>query len=145
MTTSIVITIITAVIGSGAVFGFIQFLIQRKDNDLIKRFDKLDEKIDKLEKNFDAKIDSLKKDIEDIEANNARVRILKFSEEVQHGQKHSKESYDQIHKDIDDYTRHCNKYPDYPNSRADAAIKNIERLYLEALKLEEAGNEGFLQ
>lgn len=143
------IAILTAAIGGGAIFGFIEFLIQRNDNNVLKKFDKrfdeLDGKIDKMDKLFSDRMDDLNKKIDNNSADNARIRILQFSQESQRGYKHSKESFDQVHLDIDNYKKHCQKYEkDYPNSRAEQAIINIERLYQEALQLEEQGKEGFL-
>lgn len=129
---------------------FIEFLIKRKDHnkdhnkEVMSRFDDLDYKIDKLETKFDNKFDDLHKDLEYESADNARIRILSFSEEIQRGQKHSKEAFDQIQADIDRYQKHCSKFPDYPNSRADMAIKVIEDVYLESMKLEKEGYDGFL-
>lgn len=125
---------------------FIEFLIRRKDHnkEVMSRFDDLDYKIDKLETKFDNKFDDLHKELEYESADNARIRILSFSEEIQRGQKHSKEAFDQIQSDIDRYQKHCNKFPDYPNSRADMAIKVIEDVYLESMKLEKEGYDGFL-
>ena len=145
-----VLTIIGSVLGGGALLRFIEFLITRKDKKnkqeekYMDRFRTIERKIDNLDKKFDNKIDAIHKEMEYESANNARIRILTFSEEIQRGHKHSKESFDQIHNDIDQYVSHCNKYPEYPNSRADMAIKHIEDVYLEALQLEKEGYTGFL-
>lgn len=141
-----IITIVSSVVGGGALLKFIEFLIRRKDRnkEVMSRFDDLDYKIDKLETKFDNKFDDLHKELEYESADNARIRILSFSEEIQRGQKHSKEAFDQIQSDIDRYQKHCNKFPDYPNSRADMAIKVIEDVYLESMKLEKEGYDGFL-
>lgn len=138
------ITILLSLFGGGALLKFIEFMIRRKDNTFVKRFDKLDNKIDNLETMFNKKLEEIHKEFEYEAADNARVRILTFSEEIQRGQKHSKESFDQIHRDIDKYTKHCKKYPEYPNSRAEMAIKNIEDIYMNALRLESEGYDGFL-
>lgn len=123
---------------------FIEFLIGRKDNPVNERFDQLEKKMDERDKQIDKKFDDLNKRLDYESADNARIRILSFSEATQRGQKHSKESFDQVHSDIDKYIKYCDKYPDYPNSRATMAIKNIEDVYLEALKLEQEGYSGFL-
>lgn len=138
------ITILLSLFGGGALLKFIEFMIRRKDNTFVKRFDKLDNKIDNLETMFNKKLEEIHKEFEYEAADNARVRILTFSEAIQRGQKHSKESFDQIHRDIDKYTKHCKKYPEYPNSRAEMAIKNIEDIYMNALRLESEGYDGFL-
>ena len=145
-----ILTIIISIFGGGALLKFIKFLISRKDkkvkekDEIFQRFDQLDTKIDNLEISFNSKLDGLYKEFEYDSANNARIRILKFSEETQRGKKHSKESFDQVHSDIDKYNAHCQKYPEYPNARADMAIKHIEEVYLQALELEKNGEEGFL-
>ena len=133
----VTLTKIVSIIGGGALFKFLEFLINRKDNRIIKR-------IDELEKSFNGKIEDLRHEFESESANNARIRILTFSEEIQRGHKHSKESFDQIHSDIDDYLKYCHEHPNYPNSRADMAIKNIEDVYLKAMKKESDGKEGFI-
>ena len=138
------ITIIVSIFGGGALLKFIEFLIQRKDNTVKDGIARIERKMDKRDKEIDAKFEALNKRLDYESADNARIRILAFSEEIQRGHKHSKESFDQVHSDIDRYTKHCDKYPDYPNSRAEMAIKNIEDVYLEDLKLEKEGFPGFL-
>lgn len=138
------ITILVSLFGGGALLKFIEFLIRRKDNTVNERFDHLERKMDERDKKIDKKFEDLYKKLDYEAADNARIRILAFSEETQRGQKHSKESFDQVHSDIDKYNRHCDKYPDYPNSRATMAIKNIETVYMEALNLEKEGYSGFL-
>lgn len=66
---------------------------------------------------------------DEAQATNARIRILRFSDEVRHGERHSKESFDQVNLDIDTYHRYCDEHPDYKNNRAVMAIANIERIY----------------
>ena len=72
-------------------------------------------------------------------ATNARIRILRFSDEVRHGVLHSKESFDQVNLDIDTYHRYCEDHPEYKNNRAVMAIANIQRVYAKCLE-----NNGFL-
>lgn len=67
-------------------------------------------------------------------ATNARIRILRFSDEVRHGVRHSKESFDQVNLDIDSYERYCREHKDYKNGRSVAAIANIKRVYANCLK-----------
>lgn len=141
--------IILALIGvAGAILGFVQFLITRKDKKLEDRldtrFNKLDTKIDGMQKEFDERFNALNRKIDDNEATNARIRILQFSESLQRGEERSKESYDQANDDIDRYTKHWKKYDDYPNSKAEGAIDNIKTLYKEKLKLQSEGKEGFI-
>ena len=136
--------VLLGICGGGALFGFIQFLIQRRDNNILKVIQDVDKKLDDFKKDFEDRLDELRREMQDESANDARIRILKFSEEEQRGQRHTKESFVQVHKDIDDYVAHCTAYPDYPNSRAEAASKNIAKLYQEYLEKERNGEEGFL-
>lgn len=143
------VAIILAIIGiGGAILGFIQFLITRKDKKLEDRmnegFNKLDQKMDNMQTEFDGRFNALNRKIDDNEATNARIRILQFSESLQRGEERSKESYDQINDDIDRYTMHWKKYDDYSNSKAESAIDNIKTLYKEKLKLQSEGKEGFI-
>ena len=147
---TLVVTIVCSVLGGGAFLKFLEFLIRRKDkiNELKKtiheQFEVLSNKIDDLEKKVNEKFEKLHKELEYDAADNARIRILTFSEEIQRGQKHSKEAFDQINLDIDKYEKHCKKYKDYPNSKANMAIKIIKEVYVEDMKLEKDGYEGFL-
>lgn len=118
----------------GGAFGaslvsLIQFFVSRKDkkND---RIDAIAEAVAEI-KNEQA---SMRNEIAENRATDARIRILSFSDEVRHSVKHSKESFDQINLDIDTYRRYCDGHTDYKNNRAVMAIANIERVYAECLK-----------
>lgn len=58
-----------------------------------------------------------------------RTRILQYNLELIRNLKHTKEDFDDILAEIDAYKKYCNGHPDYPNKRAEHAIKNIERVY----------------
>lgn len=118
----------------GGAFGaslvsLIQFFVSRKDkkND---RIDAIAIAVTEI-KNDQA---SMRNEIAEDRATDARIRILSFSDEVRHNVKHSKESFDQINLDIDTYRRYCDGHPDYKNNRAVMAIANIERVYAECLR-----------
>lgn len=63
------------------------------------------------------------------EANSCRYRILRFDDEIRHGQKHTKEHFNQMLEDIDGYERYCYEHPNYKNSKAVHAITNIKDTY----------------
>lgn len=67
--------------------------------------------------------------INEREANSCRYRILRFDDEIRHGQKHTKEHFDQMLEDIDGYERYCYTHPNYKNSKAVHAIANIKNVY----------------
>ena len=120
-------TIISVLIGGG-ILTFVQFLLTRHD--------KKAEKEDVILK----AIESLKKDLQTIKeehaadrASNARTRILRFADEIRHGDHHSKEMFDQTLEDIDTYNRYCDGHPGYKNNRAVMAIESIRKVYARCL------------
>lgn len=68
------------------------------------------------------------------EADHCRTRILHFNNEILREIPHTKEEFNEVLKDIDDYERYCHTHPDYANGRAVHAIANIGRVYDERLK-----------
>ena len=60
-------------------------------------------------------------------ADGHRTRILHFNNELLRDIDHTKE--------IDAYEEYCREHPEYPNNRAVLAIKNIQEVYMERLKL----------
>lgn len=123
------VTIILSVVGGGALLSFIQYLITRHDEKKGKG-KTLMKAIEEVRKD----IDKLRNEISEDRANNARIRILSFSDEVRHNVRHSKESFDQINLDIDTYRRYCDTHKEYKNNRAVRAIANIERVYDSCLR-----------
>lgn len=95
--------IVIAIIGSGAVFGFLQFIIQFlvTRNDMKMQFGKkLDDLNHKVDKNF---------------AILSRTHILRFADELRNGVHHSEESFRQQLCDIDVYESYCKQNPDFAN------------------------------
>ena len=118
----------------GGAFGaslvsLIQFFVSRKD----KKNDRIDAIAIAVTEIKNDQV-SMRNEIAEDRATDARIRILGFSDEVRHNVKHSKESFDQINLDIDTYRRYCDGHPDYKNNRAVMAIANIERVYAECLR-----------
>lgn len=129
MDMELVITVIVAVIGSNALWGFIQFLMERKDkkDDCSKKIMDMIEKLDK-------KIDKIDKEAQEREAITARVRILKFMDELLEGRKHTKDSYDQVMTDITNYNKYCSTNPDFKNNQTEATIEYINKDYQKRLE-----------
>ncbi len=124
-----IITIVLSVFGGGALLSFLQFIINRHDTKSGKH-SAIMEAINKVK----VELDTLRGEINEDRATNARIRILSFSDEIRHNVKHSKESFDQMMQDIDTYKRYCDKHPEYRNNRAVMAITNIERVYSDCLR-----------
>lgn len=93
------------------------------------------------------KVSKIEKDLERIgekqdgeSAVAARIRILRFADEMQEGRKHTKEHFDQTMEDIDIYENYCSKHPDFRNNIATMTISYIKDNYKERLE-----NHDFLQ
>lgn len=129
MDKELIITIIATVIGSNALWGFIQFLIQRKDNKndcgkkILDMIQKLDEKIDKLDGELSERT-----------AIACRVRIIKFMDEIIEGWSHSHDSYTQVLQDITNYEHFCAEHPLFKNNQTVATIEYIRNDYQERLE-----------
>lgn len=63
-------------------------------------------------------------------ADEARRQILLFNDELLRGVKHSKEHFDNVLLDVNEYTRYCNRHAgDYENAKCVLAIEEIKRCY----------------
>lgn len=116
--------LIIAIVGSGAIFGFLQFIIQF----LVTRND--------MKQNFGKKLDDLNSKVDRNQAILARTHILRFSDEIRnHGANfHSEESYRQQILDCDTYDAYCKDHPDFSNGLTIVANKHIreefEKMYM---------------
>lgn len=123
-----VTTLISFILG-GSFLGFVQFLISRRDskND---RFDAIVKELAELR----AEIRSIDEKGDQRDAVEARVRILKFNDDLLEGRKHSKDSYDQAMSDITRYEQYCNDHPNFKNHQTVLTIANINNSYAERLE-----------
>ena len=70
---------------------------------------------------------------EECEVKSARVRILRFGDELYQGKKHSKEHFDNILDDITTYNDYCRDHPDFKNERTKLTEKQIKDAYQRCL------------
>ena len=91
-------------------------------------------KADIKESNDD--IENLKKSLashirEDEESKNrqARIRILRFYDEICEGKRHSENHFEDIIEDIDDYESYCQIHPEFRNNRGKTACEYIKEIY----------------
>lgn len=90
------------------------------------------EMMDKLE-SLDKEMKQLR-DATDLESVlNCRVRILHFGDETLHGQKHTKEHFDQILRDIDKYEHYCSTHPEFENNVTVLTSARIKEIYQKRL------------
>lgn len=64
----------------------------------------------------------------------ARARILRFGDEVLHGQKHSKEHFDSILRDAKKYERYCAAHESFENGITEPTVERIREVYQERLE-----------
>ena len=93
--------------------------------ELSDKIDALSDKVDKLEAKEDER-----------DAVNKRVRILRFEDELQRGQRHTKDSFDQALSDITDYESYCapGKHPEFRNNQTTATVEHIKMVYAERIE-----------
>lgn len=121
--------IILAVLGCGGFFTLLQFLIQRYDSkkgemaSIRKELAEIRSDIKRLDDKGDRR-----------EAENKRVRILRFEDELQRDIRHSKDSFDQVMGDITDYNQYCDAHPDFRNNQTLATVAHITKVYNERLE-----------
>ena len=112
--------IIIAIIASGAVFGFLQFIIQF----LVTRND--------MKQNFGTRLDDLNAKVDRNQAILARTHILRFADEIRnHGADyHSEEAYRQQLLDIDTYEDYCKDHPTFSNGLTVIASDYIKKEFI---------------
>ena len=142
----IIPTVIGVLLGGG-ILGFIEFLIKRKDakddktKEIIEAIDKLDRKVDDRFTKLDAKIAEVDEKVDERAAVSARVRILRFADEMMEGRKHSRDSYEQCLEDIDYYELYCfgdgeghKGHPNFKNNKTISTVEYIKNNYAERLE-----------
>lgn len=90
----------------------------------------LSDKIDALAK----KVDLLEAKEDQRDAVNKRVRILRFEDELQRDQKHTKDSFDQVMGDITDYNQYCTDHPKFRNDQTAQTVEHIRKVYADRLE-----------
>lgn len=81
-----------------------------------------------------ARVANLGAELERQQAKNCRANIIRFGDELLHNTLHSKEAFDQVLLDIDEYERYCAAHPDFPNGVAVMTSARIKEIYAECLK-----------
>ena len=74
-------------------------------------------------------VKALRSDFDTEKATTARVRIVRFNDELLRDKRHSKESFDQCLNDIDTYDSFCKAHPDFQNHKTVLSSENIIRTY----------------
>lgn len=101
-----------------------------------------------LNADLNKKIDDVSNDVKNVKYENdkfiyryerdqaivARVRILRFGDEIMHDIRHSKESFEQVLSDIDDYERYCLAHPEFRNNQTVETTKLIKEKFKKRLE-----------
>ena len=110
-----------------ALFTFIGKLITKdfaeSQKALIDRVDVLSDKIEVVAESVD-----------ETRAIAARVRILRFGDELLEGRMHSKDTFDQALLDIDNYERYCKSHEGFKNHITEETVTFIQEQYRERLR-----------
>ena len=117
-----IIPIVLSFLGSGAVLGFVQYLITRKDS----KDDKTEEIINK--------IDILGNKIDENQAKLCRTHILRFSDELRNNITHSNEYFKQQIMDCDTYDKYCEAHPEFKNGLTEISSQYIKDTYKRLLE-----------
>lgn len=96
---------------------------------MVAQIRQLDEHVTQLEKTLEDHI-AISDQRAAIEC---RVRILSFGDEVLHGKRHSKDSFDQVLTDITTYEFYCDTHKDFHNNITALTSQRIKALYEERL------------
>lgn len=106
-----------------------EVLIDLDCPELAKSIQTLSNKVDETNKTLDTMQLRSKRNY----ATTCRYRIIRFNDELlqkgEHEILHTKEHFDQILEDIDEYEDYCNLDRDYKNSKAAMAIEHIRQVY----------------
>ena len=105
--------IILVILGSGALFSFIQYLLNRRDS----------------KRGVEKKLDNLSESFDQYKATLARTHILRFSDELHNNLYHSKDYFTQTIADIDTYEKYCDKHPEFSNGLTVMASEYIKEEY----------------
>lgn len=129
MRPDLIFTIVAAVLGSSALFAFLQFLIQRRDS----RESKSESIIHKIDA-ISVDVHNLSDKIDKNQATQARIRILQAGDDMRRNVLHSIEYFRQLNDDITLYEKYCEGHPDYKNNQAINTIQYINSVYQKCLK-----------
>ena len=100
------------------------------NHDLLSKIEGLEKDVEELRKIGDAR--EAKEDERNAKA--YRMRILRFGDEIRHGQLHSAEHYNDVLQDITEYEAFCMSHPGFKNQKAQTTIKLITKAYEEHMR-----------
>lgn len=118
----------SAILASGGVFAAISAIFQLLMNRRWTVKDRNNEII-KAVKSVDEKLDRHIATEEEVDAKQARVRIIRLADDIRRGQDVSDEYIANCMEDIDQYELFCEKHEGFKNSRAKISIQIVKDAY----------------
>ena len=79
------------------------------------------------------KVENLDKQVQEDKALHARAHILRFADGLYNGKHHTKEYFEDMLSDIDDYEKYCREHPDFKNNKTVMSVKMIKTAYEEQI------------
>ena len=132
-----ILTVILAVFASSGFWAFLTEMISKPaQKKLLASLEATNGRIEALEKAME--IDRAARQRERAEdegkakllaADLAREEIIRASDEIYNGVKHSREFFNQVLRKVDVYEDYCADHPRYQNSQATTAIERIKGIY----------------
>lgn len=120
--------------------GFWEFLKFLMENHRKKKFN-IDQAVQDIQKDIatlQANQVSMQKSLTNMSASaeedraiTARVRILSFADDMMSNRQHSKDAFDQVLCDIDNYDRYCASHPEFKNNQTAMSREMILDQYKE--------------
>ena len=124
----VLVPILIAILGSGWVGDWLKAAREKKSGKVSTNT------ILEAVQNLKSDLDGLRAELDDNKAVQARVRILRFNDELLTGIKHSKDAFDQAILDCRFYKNYVHNHEDFVNGVADMAIEHIENRYRQCEK-----------
>lgn len=134
------ITVLGAVCGSVGLWTYLDHRQQRKADREMR-----DDEILKELKEIKKDIESLSRRINENEAVAARIRILKFADEIFMEMNHSKDAFDQCLADITNYRAFTKTHQEFANDITDETCEYILEVYHERLKNKDFARYGRIE
>ena len=91
------------------------------------------EAIENLDNKIDLKFEEKNKDDDEKEAKRLRASIIAFSDSCRINTKHTKQHFENVFRDIDDYNLYCMKH-NIPNHYIDGEVSYITSIYEKCLR-----------
>lgn len=100
------------------------------NKDLMEKVDNLDTKVGSIEQ----RVERMDQEEQLQRAKDARTRVLRFGDELIHNERHTKEHFDDVLRDITEYERYCDEHPNFENDQMHITAEYIKETYHKCLK-----------